>query len=229
MTTTSNEQIPFNDVVTLSRQTLMDGNNPLGRMTFVLPGRVSNKKRMLLGVLSKDSRGIAARVADLCVRYGVKIAHCFGARAVVGQGSYFEVTAGDGHEDALTQLQPELDRDDLTFKNMQPLTPDREFEFKVNIYNQEREQAVSLEVLMRDLFTQMAESKGNMTRFEAKGVESGLPVNLLVEGNADVELPKGVDVEQLQRRLFAMCPVGSELSLRELHPRGKQYTLVLKK
>jgi hypothetical protein len=205
---------------------MLSSKDPLGRMTFVLPGRVSNKKRMLLGVLSKDSRGIAARVADLCVRYGVKIVCCFGSRVAVAQSSYFEVIASD--ERALSQLQTELNQDDMTLKNLEQLAVDRVVELKVRVFDQ-TERPVALEMLLRDLFTQMAESKGNMTRFEAKGVESGLPVNLLVEGNADVELPKGVDVEQLHRRLFDLCPVGSELALRELPPRGKLYRLVLKK
>ncbi|QJX01343.1 hypothetical protein [Frigoriglobus tundricola] len=218
------------DVTTLARLPLMTNTRrPLGRMAFVLPGRVSTKQRMLLGVLSKDARGIAAHVAAECARRGVTIAHCFGAQAVVGQGSFFEVTASDEHEDALAQLLPAFDRDDSTLEDQPPLEPDRTFDLQVDVFDKGDGRTVALEVLLRDLFTLVAENKGNLTKFNAMGVGADLPLDRLAEVSANLDLPKGVSPDLLHKGLLNLCPSGVSVALRELNPLTNPYRLVLKK
>ena len=221
------------DVVTLLRHPqTANPTNPLGRTSLVLPGRVSSRKLLLLSVLSKDSRGIAAHVADLCARRGVKIAKCFGAKALTGQGSFFEVVAGDGHEDALVQLQPELDRDDTAFGSLPPLVPDRMFELKVKVHEREDghdEDDVALEILLRDLFTLLAKSGVNLTRFDAQSADAELSLGLLAEAAADLETPKGVDVKSLHYQLRDKCPRRTEVAMHELYARSEPYSAVLYK
>jgi glycine cleavage system regulatory protein len=197
-------------VKSFTQEVVGDNNQPLVTLNCRL-----DDLSLRVDVDGLDRPGTLAFVTGLFAEFRVNVEACYGRRLHMTQGSQFELEHSPENRARVLKMLNHLQSEGgEKFRVVNPVAFDRVYSVRVDILKDDYG-------LLHPLAKVLADKRVNLHSFSAEkkllGGLNGLPEVCVM---AEMELPFGLDLNDLKTCLAAACPEGSWLKFRE------EYTLV---